>query len=127
MGSRKFAKGGSISVAPIPLIELWLSGLRVDSPPSRHRLTLLGGTLDTLEVLGPLPEQISVYLDRGYDSETTVRNCGPAPNAGAGHRLLDRLLRGGRRGASAHPASLDSLPLGGPSSAAPITFWHRLF
>jgi len=31
----------------------------------------LGETLDTLEVLGSLPEQMGVYLDRGYDSQTT--------------------------------------------------------
>jgi IS5 family transposase len=31
----------------------------------------LDETLDTLEVLGPLPEQMSVHLDRGYDSEIT--------------------------------------------------------
>ena len=31
----------------------------------------MGETLDTLEELGPLPEQISVHLDRGYDSEAT--------------------------------------------------------
>ena len=30
---------------------------------------LLGETLDTLDKLGPLPERISVHLDRGYDSE----------------------------------------------------------
>ena len=40
------------------------SANRPDSP-------LLGETLDTLEMLGPLPEQMSVHLDRGYDSETT--------------------------------------------------------
>jgi hypothetical protein len=31
----------------------------------------LGETLDTLEVLGSLPEQMSVSLDRDYDSQTT--------------------------------------------------------
>ena len=40
------------------------SANRYDSP-------LLGQTLDTLEVVGPLPEQISVHLARAYDSETT--------------------------------------------------------
>ena len=28
-------------------------------------------TLDTLEALGTLPEQMNVHLDRGYDSEAT--------------------------------------------------------
>lgn len=43
----------------------------VAASANRHDLPLLGETLDTLEVLGPLPEQMSVHLDRGYDSETT--------------------------------------------------------
>ena len=40
-------------------------------PANHHDPPLLGETLDTLEELGPLPEQMSVHLDRGYDSETT--------------------------------------------------------
>ena len=36
-----------------------------------HDSPLLGKTLNTLEVLGPLPEQMSVHVDRGYDSEST--------------------------------------------------------
>src|SRR5918993_1010566 len=43
----------------------------VAAPPNRHDSPLLGETLDTLEVLGPLPEQMRVHLDRGYDSEAT--------------------------------------------------------
>jgi hypothetical protein len=35
-------------------------------------LPLLGETLlDTLEALGPMPERVSVHLDRGDDSEAT--------------------------------------------------------
>jgi IS5 family transposase len=30
-----------------------------------------GTDIMALEELGPLPEQVSVHLDRGYDSETT--------------------------------------------------------
>jgi hypothetical protein len=41
------------------------------APANRHDSLLLGETLDTLEVVGSLPEQMSVHLDRGYDSETT--------------------------------------------------------
>ena len=41
------------------------------APANRHDSPLLGKTLDTLEVLGSLPEQMSVYLDRGYDSQST--------------------------------------------------------
>jgi transposase len=43
----------------------------VAAPANRHDSPLLGETLDTLEALGPKPEQVSVHLDRGYDSETT--------------------------------------------------------
>ena len=43
----------------------------VAASANRHDSPLLGETLDTLEVLEPLPEQMSVHLDRGYDSETT--------------------------------------------------------
>ena len=43
----------------------------ITAPANRHDSPLLDETLDTLAVLGPLPEQMSVHLDRGYDSETT--------------------------------------------------------
>src|SRR5215218_6471897 len=42
----------------------------IAAPANRHDSALLDETLDTLEVLGPLPEQMSVHLDRGYDSQT---------------------------------------------------------
>jgi transposase len=43
----------------------------VAAPANRHDSPLLAETLDTLEVLGPLPEQMSVHLERGYDSKAT--------------------------------------------------------
>src|ERR687890_2549914 len=43
----------------------------VAASANRHDSPLLDETLDTLEVLGPLPEQMSVHLDRGYDLEAT--------------------------------------------------------
>jgi transposase len=43
----------------------------IAAPANRHDSPLLEETLDTLEVLGELPEQMSVHLDRGYDSRTT--------------------------------------------------------
>ena len=43
----------------------------IAAPANRHDSPLLDETLDTLELLGPLPEQMSVHLDRGYDSQTT--------------------------------------------------------
>lgn len=43
----------------------------IAAPANRHDAPLLNETLDTLEVVGELPEQMSVHLDRGYDSQTT--------------------------------------------------------
>jgi transposase len=43
----------------------------IAAPANRHDSPLLDETLDTMEILGELPERISVHLDRGYDSETT--------------------------------------------------------
>ena len=48
----------------IPLGAIVASANRHDSP-------LLEETLETLEVLGPLPDRMSVHLDRGYDSKST--------------------------------------------------------
>ena len=45
----------------------------VAAPANRHDSPLLDKTLDTLEVLGELPEQMSVHLDRGYDSRSTTQ------------------------------------------------------
>ena len=43
----------------------------ITAPANRHDSPLLDETLDTMEVLGELPERMSVHLDRGYDSQTT--------------------------------------------------------
>ncbi len=43
----------------------------VRAPANRHDSPLLPETLDALRALGPLPEQMSVHLDRSYDSEAT--------------------------------------------------------
>ena len=43
----------------------------IAAPANRHDSPLLDETLDTLGVLGDLPEQMSVHLDRGYDSRST--------------------------------------------------------
>jgi IS5 family transposase len=43
----------------------------VTAPANRHDSPLLDETLDTLGVLGELPEQMSVHLERGYDSRST--------------------------------------------------------
>ena len=43
----------------------------IAAPANRHDSPLLENTLDTMDILGELPERISVHLDRGYDSKTT--------------------------------------------------------
>jgi transposase len=44
---------------------------RVLAAASRHDSPLLPGTLDKLGELGPLPDDIRVHLDAGYDSQVT--------------------------------------------------------
>jgi IS5 family transposase len=44
---------------------------RVLAPANRHDSPLLAATLDKLDDLGPLPDQIRVHLDAGYDSQET--------------------------------------------------------
>jgi len=43
----------------------------IAAPANSHDSPLLDETLDTLEALGTLPEQMNVHLDRGYDSDAT--------------------------------------------------------
>jgi transposase len=74
-GKQGIKRSTVVDAEGIPLGTVAASANRHDSP-------LLGETLDTLEVLGPLPEQMSVHLDRGYDSETNrekLRSRGFAP------------------------------------------------
>jgi transposase len=44
---------------------------RVLAPASRHDSPLLAATLDKLCDIGPLPDDITVHLDAGYDSQKT--------------------------------------------------------
>ncbi len=44
---------------------------RVLAVANRHDSPLLAPTLDLLEHLGPLPDEITVHLDAGYDSDKT--------------------------------------------------------
>lgn len=43
----------------------------IAAPANRHDSPLLDGTLDTMQILGALPDWISTHLDRGYDSQST--------------------------------------------------------
>jgi transposase len=45
---------------------------RVLAPANRHDSPLLAPTLDKLGELGPLPDEITVHLDAGYDSQKTL-------------------------------------------------------
>src|ERR1700745_2316371 len=44
---------------------------RVLAPASRHDSPLLAPTLDKLGDIGPLPGDITIHLDAGYDSQKT--------------------------------------------------------
>jgi transposase len=43
----------------------------IAAPANRHDSPLLEETLHTMEIVGELPERMSVHLDRGYDSKLT--------------------------------------------------------
>ena len=47
---------------------------RVLAPANRHDSPLLAPTLDKLAEIGPLPDDITVHLDAGYDSQKTAMN-----------------------------------------------------
>jgi len=51
---------------------------RVLAPANRHDSPLLAPTLDKLVDIGPLPDDITVHLDAGYDSQKTAANSPPA-------------------------------------------------
>jgi transposase len=59
----------------------------VTAGANRHDAPLLAATLDTLARLGPLPEQPTVHLDRGYDSATTR---GELASRGFNGRIAER-------------------------------------
>lgn len=67
----------------------------VAAAANRHDSPLLDQTLDTMEILGELPERISAHLDRGYDSQTTRQKL-------ADRGLLAQISQKGK------PASLQS-------------------
>ncbi len=75
----------------------------VIAPAARHDSPLLEPTLDTLAGLGPLPAEIVVHLDRGYDSPVTRDRLAargllpmiapkgqPAPVAATGRWVVER-------------------------------------
>ncbi|MEE1743814.1 IS5 family transposase [Streptomyces sp. JV184] len=63
-GKRGLKRSGMTDGYGIPLGRVLAGANRHDSP-------LLAPTLDLLEHLGPLPDDITVHLDAGYDSDKT--------------------------------------------------------
>jgi hypothetical protein len=75
-----------------------------------ERLVPVGATNLADELLEQCPQEVGVVHRE----------------AGTGHRLLDRFLRGGHRRAQAHPRRLDPLPLGESPLATTMTYWRKL-
>jgi hypothetical protein len=60
--------------------EPWGDGIPLDrvlAPANRHDSPLPAATLDKLDDLGPLPDNIRVHLDAGYDSQKPATNWPP--------------------------------------------------
>jgi hypothetical protein len=58
---------------------------RVLAPANRHDSPLLAPTLDKLDDIGPLPDEITIHLDAGYDSQKSrdelAGSARPTPSA----------------------------------------------
>ncbi len=71
---------------------------RVLAPASRHDSPLLAPTLDKLKDLGPLPQDIRVHLDAGYDSQKTRDELGGRGMTGQiAHKGEQAPLQAGQR------------------------------
>lgn len=68
---------------------------RVLAGATRHDSPLLVPTLDRLDDLGPLPDDVTVHLDAGYDSDKTrtLLDDGP-PSAPAPSRVREKRSAG---------------------------------
>jgi hypothetical protein len=84
---------------------------RVLAPASRHDSPLLAPTLDKLAGLGPLPEDIQVHLDAGYDSQVT----------------RDELAGRGTTGQIAHKGEKAPIQAGQRWPVARTNAWHNAF
>jgi transposase len=84
---------------------------RVLAPASRHDSPLLAATLDKLDVIGPLPEDIRVHLDAGYDSQKT----------------RDELARRGMTGGIAHKGEKAPIQAGQRWHVERTNAWHNAF
>jgi transposase len=84
---------------------------RVLAPASRHDSPLLSPTLDKLAGLGPLPGDIRVHLDAGYDSQKT----------------RDELAGRGMAGQIAHKGEKAPLQAGRRWPVERTNAWHNAF
>lgn len=84
---------------------------RVLAGAHRHDSPLLAPTLDQLDDLGPLPEEITVHLDAGYDSGKT----------------RDTLAARGLRGQIAHKGEKAPIQAGQRWHVERTNAWHNSF
>jgi transposase len=84
---------------------------RVLAPANRHDSPLLAPTLDKLDDLGPLPEDITIHLDAGYDSQKT----------------RDELEARGMKGEIAHKGGKAPIQAGQRWHVERANSWHNGF
>ena len=84
---------------------------RVLAPANRHDSPLLAPTLDRLDDLGPLPADITVHLDAGYDSQKT----------------RDELAGRGLAGQIAHKGEKAPIQAGQRWPVERTNAWHNAF
>ena len=84
---------------------------RVLAPANRHDSPLLAATLDKLDDLGPLPDDIRVHLDAGYDSQKT----------------RDELAARGMTGEIAHKGDKAPIQAGQRWHVERTNAWHNAF
>jgi IS5 family transposase len=84
---------------------------RVLAPASRHDSPLLAPTLDKLDAIGPLPQDITVHLDAGYDSQKT----------------RDELAGRGMTGDIAHKGDKAPIQAGQRWHVERTNAWHNAF
>ena len=84
---------------------------RVLAPASRHDSPLLAATLDKLGDIGPLPGDITVHLDAGYDSQKT----------------RDELAGRGMTGEIAHKGDKAPIQAGRRWHVERTNAWHNSF
>jgi IS5 family transposase len=84
---------------------------RVLAPANRHDSPLLAATLDKLDDIGPLPDDITVHLDAGYDSRKT----------------RDELAGRGMTGEIAHKGDKAPIQAGQRWHVERTNAWHNAF